>query len=75
MNIGKTYISPFNSNGLHYSCEIHPYVSEFQYICKKSCKLSVLNEIYINDKFLFKETISRIADNTLAMKLLKERCL
>lgn len=33
MNIGKTCISPFNSNSLHYSCEIHPYVSEFFYLC------------------------------------------
>ena len=27
------HISPFYSNSLHYSCEIHPYVSEFHYIC------------------------------------------
>lgn len=32
----QRYISHSISNTLHYSSEIHPYVGEFSYLCKKS---------------------------------------
>lgn len=59
MNIGKTYISPFNSNDLHYSDEIHPYVSEFPYICRYIQEYSMDRDIknIVMDKGYVQNTI------------------